>query len=80
MNGSGEASAARGPGLVVELSQTEVARFKLGGLVLMIEGVGRMKADGDLALEVLGLITFNDGTGEAIGCAHITTADGLKQR
>ena len=28
---SGEASAARGPGIVVELSQTEVAEFKLDG-------------------------------------------------
>jgi len=60
---SGEASAARGPGVVVELSQTEVAQFKLDGLILIIEGVGRTKSDGELALEALGLITFDDGTG-----------------
>ena len=40
---SGEASALRGPGHVFELNQTEVAQFKLDGLVLMIEGVGRTK-------------------------------------
>lgn len=57
---SGEASVLRGPGLFVELAQTEVAEFKLDGLVLMIEGVGRKKADGKLALQALGLITFDD--------------------
>jgi hypothetical protein len=57
---SGEASAARGPGIVIELNQTEVAQFKLDGLVLMIEGVGRMKSDGKLALQALGLISFDD--------------------
>ena len=60
---SGEASAARGPGIVLDLSQTEVAEFKLDGLVLMIEGVGRTKSDGKLALQALGLITFDDVTG-----------------
>jgi hypothetical protein len=59
---SGEASAARGPGLVVELSQTEVAQFKLDGLLLMIEGVGRTKPDGKPALQAVGLITFDDAT------------------
>jgi len=60
---SGEASVVRGPGRVVELSQTEVAKFKLDGLVLMIEGVGRAKSDGKIALQALGLITFDDATG-----------------
>jgi hypothetical protein len=31
---SGQASAARGPGVVVELNQWESAQFKLGGLIL----------------------------------------------
>src|SRR5438552_690684 len=60
---SGEASAARGPGVVLELSQTEVVQFKLDGLVLMIEGVGRTKSDGKPALQALGLITFEDARG-----------------
>ena len=59
----GQASAARGPGVVVELNQTESAQFKLGGLVLMIEGIGRTKTDGNLALQALGLISFDDASG-----------------
>jgi hypothetical protein len=57
---SGEASALRGPGQFVELTQTESAQFKLDGLVLVIEGVGRTKADGKLSLRALGLISFDD--------------------
>jgi hypothetical protein len=60
---SGEASVLRGPGQFVELAQTESAQFKLDGLVLVIEGVGRTKADGALALQALGLISFDDETG-----------------
>ena len=59
----GEASALRGPGLFVEMAQTEAAEFKLDGLVLAIEGIGRTKSDGKLALQALGLITFDDLTG-----------------
>jgi hypothetical protein len=59
---SGQASAARGPGVVVDLVQSEVAQFKLDGLVLMIEGVGRTKSDGKLALQALGLISFDDAS------------------
>jgi hypothetical protein len=60
---SGEASVLRGPGQFVELAQTELAQFKLDGLVLVIEGVGRTKAEGKLALQALGLISFDDETG-----------------
>jgi hypothetical protein len=60
---SGEASVLRGPGQFVELAQTESAQFKLDGLVLVIEGVGRTRADGKLALQALGLISFDDETG-----------------
>ena len=60
---SGQASAARGPGLIVELEQSEVAQFKLDGLVMMIEGVGRTKSDGKSALQALGLISFDDSSG-----------------
>jgi hypothetical protein len=59
---SGEATVLRGPGQYVELTQTESARFKLDGLVLEIEGVGRA-ADGALALQALGLISFDDEAG-----------------
>jgi len=60
---SGEASVLRGPGLMVELRQTERAEFKLDGLVLVVEGVGRTKSDGKLALQALGLITYDDTAG-----------------
>jgi hypothetical protein len=60
---SGEASVLRGPGQFVELAQTESAQFKLDGLVLVIEGVGRNKADSKLALQALGLISFDDEKG-----------------
>jgi hypothetical protein len=59
---SGEASVLRGPGQFVELVQTESAQFKLDGLVLVIEGVGRTKGDGKLVLQALGLISFDDET------------------
>jgi hypothetical protein len=60
---SGEATVLRGPGLFVEMVQTESAQFKLDGLLLMIEGVGRNKVDGKLSLQALGLISFCDETG-----------------
>ncbi len=59
---SGQASLTRG-GVVIELEQSEVAQFKLDGLVLMVEGVGRTKSDGKVALQALGLITFDDTSG-----------------
>ena len=60
---SGEATVLRGPGQFAEMAQTESAHFKLDGLVLMIEGVGRTKIDGKLALQALGLVSFDDETG-----------------
>ena len=60
---AGEASVLRGPGQVAELAQTEAVQLKLDGLVLVIEGVGRTKTDGNPALQALGLISFDDETG-----------------
>jgi len=60
---SGEATILRGPGQFVDMAQTESAQFKLDGLVLMIEGVGRAKTDGKVSLQALGLISFDDETG-----------------
>jgi hypothetical protein len=60
---SGEAAVLRGPGLFVNLSQIEVAEFKIDGLALMIEGIGRTKSEGKPALQALGLITFDDAAG-----------------
>jgi hypothetical protein len=60
---AGEASLLRAPGQFVALSQTEEAQFKLDGLVLMIQGVGRTKSDGKRVLQALGLISFDDESG-----------------
>jgi len=61
---SGQASVLRAPNQFVELSQTEEAKFVLDGLILMIEGIGRMKSDGTPVLQALGLISFDDVSGK----------------
>jgi hypothetical protein len=58
---TGEARILRG-GESLELLQTEEADYKLDGLVLMIEGIGRHKADGKPALQALGTISYDDET------------------
>jgi len=57
---SGDASMLRTPGQAIEMSQTEEAQFKLDGLILQIEGVGRAKSDGKPILQAFGLISFDD--------------------
>lgn len=59
-NWSGEAHVLRGPGERVELIQTEQAQYKLDGLLLVIEGIGRTKSDGKPALQALGIISYDD--------------------
>jgi hypothetical protein len=54
----GEARVLRGSGEPLELAQTEEAQYKLGGLILMIEGIGRSKSDGEVALQMR---AYNDG-------------------
>lgn len=60
---AGEARLLRRPGEPAVLAQTEEARYKLGGLILEIEGSGRSKPDNKPVLEALGLISFDDETG-----------------
>jgi hypothetical protein len=60
---AGEATVLRAQGQFEELVQSESARFRLDGLVLVIEGVGRAKADARVVLQALGLISFDDETG-----------------
>ena len=57
---SGEARLLRGPDEPTELVQTEEARYKLDGLILTIEGVGRTKSDGKPILQALGVISYDD--------------------
>ena len=57
---AGEASVLRGPGEPVELLQTEEASYKLDGLILLIEGLGRSKSNGQPVLQALGIISYDD--------------------
>ena len=61
---AGEARLLRGPGEPVVLVQTEEAQFKLAGLILEIEGIGRTKPENKRALQALGIISFDDETGK----------------
>ena len=60
---AGEALLLRGPGDPVSLIQTEDAQYKLDGLILLVEGIGRTKADGKPALQALGIISYDDESG-----------------
>ena len=59
---NGEARLLRGPSEWVDLQQSEEAQYKLDGLILVIEGVGRTKSDGHSVLQALGVISFDDET------------------
>lgn len=59
---NGEARLRRGPDEWVDLQQSEEAQYKLDGLILIIEGVGRAKCDGHLVLQALAVISFDDQT------------------
>jgi hypothetical protein len=57
---TGQARVLRGPGDPVEMIQTEEAQYKLDGLILLIEGMGRAKSDGKPALQALGMVSWDD--------------------
>jgi hypothetical protein len=57
---SGEARVLRGPGEPLELNQTEEVQYKLDGLILVIEGIGKTKADGRIALQAFAIISYED--------------------
>ena len=57
---AGETRILRAANEFAELSQTEEASYKLDGLLLMIEGVGRSKADGKVVLQALGIVSYDD--------------------
>lgn len=59
---AGEARLMRGSGEWVDLQQSEEAQYKLDGLILVIEGLGRTKSDGHSVLQALGVISFDDET------------------
>ncbi len=58
---NGEVRLLHGPDQ--DLHQTEEVQYKLDGLVLVIEGVGRRKSDGQPVIQALGMISFDDENG-----------------
>ena len=60
---SGEARVFRLPSQPVELIQTEDAYYKLDGLLLIIEGTGRNRSDAKIALQALGIVSYDDEAG-----------------
>jgi hypothetical protein len=59
----GEARLQRGPGEPILITQTEEVQFKLDGLLLLTEGIGRAKADGKPILNALAIVSYDDETG-----------------
>jgi hypothetical protein len=57
---NGEARLLHGPDQ--DLQQTEEVQYKLDGLLLVIEGVGRKKSDGQPVIQALAIISFDDET------------------
>lgn len=60
----GESRIFRRPDEPLDLLQTEEAQYKLDGLVLVIEGIGRNKTDGKTALQALGIVSYDDEFGK----------------
>jgi hypothetical protein len=58
---AGEVRMLRGPGEPVVMKQTEEVQYKLDGLVLLIEGVG--KTDGKPGLQAFGIVSYDDENG-----------------
>jgi hypothetical protein len=59
---TGEARIARAAGETTELAQTEVAAYKLDGLILVIEGIGRAKSGLAPVLQAFAVISYEDET------------------
>ena len=57
---SGQARIWREADSSVDLIQTEQVTYKLDGLILSIEGIGKNKSDGRVILQALGLISYDD--------------------
>ena len=60
---AGEARLLRGPIESVELLQTEEAQYKLDGLIMVIEGIGRAKSTNQPLLQAFGIISYDDESG-----------------
>ena len=56
----GQAWVFRGPGERVDLAQTETAEYRLDGLIMVIEGVGRTTSDGTAVIQAFGVVSYDD--------------------
>lgn len=61
-NWSGEVRLWRAPDQPLVLRQTEQVQYKLDGLLLFIEGIGRNEPDNSPVLQALGIISYDDET------------------
>ena len=57
---SGPATSSRGPTETVKVRQTEEVQFKLGGLVLLIEGTGRNPDSAEIMFNALATISYDE--------------------
>ena len=57
---AGSARVLRGPGTFVDMDQTERPEYRLDGLVLLIEGIGRDRKSGAPILQALGIVSYDD--------------------
>jgi hypothetical protein len=59
---SGDAATRRGSNQTIKVKQTEEVEYKLGGLVLLIEGTGRNPDTGDVLYNALATIAYDETT------------------
>jgi hypothetical protein len=57
---SGNATTRRAPNETVNVKQTEEVQFKLGGLVLLIEGTGRNPETGNVMFNALATVSYDE--------------------
>jgi hypothetical protein len=59
---TGDATTVR-PNQKIKVKQTEEVSYKLGGLVLLIEGTGRNPDSGDVMFRALATVSYDDAAG-----------------
>ena len=60
---SGDAMVVRGPGQTIKVHQTEEVKYRLDGLVLLVEGTGHNDA-GDVVFNAFAVISYDDAAHE----------------
>jgi hypothetical protein len=57
---SGDATASHGPGQPIKVRHTEEVQYKMGGLVLLVEGTGRRADTGEVAFQAVAMVSYDD--------------------